>query len=99
MVFPVLQVPGFQHAADEPQEPLVTDRFRQDRERDLMVELPETVRDITLSEPHGPRPGIAYLPQRGMAPAPFPEPVRPARKPRLVDRLKNQADHLADQLI
>ena len=64
-----------------------------------MVNLPEAVGDVSLDEPHGPGPGLAYLPQRGVAPAPFPEPVRPARKQRFVVRLQKEADHLADELV
>ena len=39
------------------------------------------------------------IPQRGMAAPSFPEPVRPVRELRFVERLKEQAHHFADQLI
>ena len=94
-VFPVLQVPGFQHVTDKPQEPLVMDLLRQNPEKNLMVETAEAVGDVTFNEPCSPGPGVAYLPQCGMAPSPFPEPVRVAGESRLVVRLKEQADHLA----
>ena len=80
VVFPVLQVPGFEHAPDQPEEPLVTDLLRQDPHQDLMIDRPVAVGDIALDEPHGPGPGIADLPQRGVASAPFPEPVRPVTR-------------------
>ena len=99
MIFPVFEVPGFQHVTYQPQEPLVMDFLRQDPEKDFVVKRPEAVGDISLDKPHGPRPGITDVPQSGMAPASFPEPVRPVRKPRLVDRLQQEADHLADQLV
>ena len=41
MVFPVFQVPGFQHVTDKPQEPLVVDFLRQYPEKDLVVKLPK----------------------------------------------------------
>ena len=77
MVFPVFQVPGSQHVSDEPQEPLVVDLFPEYPEEDFMVQRPEAVGDITLNKPGSPRPGVAYLPQRGVTPSPLPEPVRP----------------------
>src|SRR5580693_9020598 len=64
-----------------------------------MVDGPVTIGDVSLDEPHRPGPDLFDLPQRGMASAALPEPVRPARKARLVDRLQQQADHLADQLL
>ena len=98
MVGPVFQVPGLEHVSHQPEEPLVIDLFRQDRKQDLMIQRPVAVRDVSLDEPHGPGPGIAYLPQRGVAPTPFPEPVRPARERRLVIRLQQEPYHLADEL-
>ena len=75
------------------------DFLRQYPEKDLMVERPEAVRDITFYKPSDTGPGIVYLPQRGVTPSPFPEPVRPVRKPWLVVCLKEQANHLADEFI
>src|SRR5258705_4755954 len=63
-----------------------------------MIQRPVAIRDVPLDEPCGPGPGIAHLPQRGMAPPPFPEPVRPVREGRLVIRLQQEADHVADEL-
>jgi hypothetical protein len=96
MVYPVFQVPGFQHVTDKPQEPLVVDFLRQYPEKDLVVKRPEAVGDVALDKPGSPGPGIVYLPQRGMTSSPFPEPVRPVREHRFVVRLKEQADHFAD---
>ena len=42
-----------------------------------MIDRSVTVGDVALDEPHGPGPGVAYLPQRGMAAPSFTEPVRP----------------------
>jgi hypothetical protein len=62
-----------------------------------MVQAAEAVCDITLDEPGGPGPGFLDFPERGMAAASFPEPVRLVREPRLVDRLQQEADHFADE--
>ena len=75
------------------------DLLRQDPEKDLVVKRPEAVGDISFNEPHGPGPGITDVPQSGMAPASFPEPVRPVREGWLVVRLQQEAYHLADQFI
>src|SRR5689334_14372049 len=99
MVLPVLQVAGFEHMPDKPEEPLVADLLRENREHDLMVEAAEAVSDIALDEPCGPGPGFLDLPERGMAAASFPEPVRPIRKARLEDRLQQEADHLTGQFV
>src|SRR5689334_18547645 len=99
MVLPVLQVAGFEHMPDKPEEPLVADLLRENREHDLMVQAAEAVCDIALDEPRGPGPGFLDLPERGMAAASFPEPVRQVGEPRLVDRLQQETDHLADELI
>ena len=96
---PVLHVPGPQHAAYQPEEPLVTDLLTEDLHQGLVINGPVAIGDIALDEPHGPGPGVAYLPQRGMAPASLPEPVRPGREHRLVNRPKDQADYLADELV
>ncbi len=72
------------------------DFLRQYPEKDFMVETAEAVGDVSLDKPCGPGPGVVYLPQRGMTPSPFPEPVRPVGEHRLVIRLKKQADHFAD---
>ena len=37
MVFPVFEVPGFQHVTDKPEKPVVVDFFRQYPEKDLAV--------------------------------------------------------------
>ena len=99
MVFPVFQVSGLEHVADQPEKPVIVDLLRQDPEKDFVVKTTEAVGDITLDEPHGPGPGVLDFPQRGMAAPPFPEPMRPARELRLVIRLKQQAHHLADELV
>jgi hypothetical protein len=98
-VFPVLQVPGFEHVTDQPEKPLIVDRLRQDLQQDLVIQRPETVGDVSLDKPRGPDPGIADFPQRGMASAAFPEPVGLVRELRLIIRLQEQAHYLADQFI
>ena len=98
-VSPVFQVPGFQHVTDQPEKPVIADLLRQDPHEDLMVNGPVAVGDITLDEPCGPAPGFLYSLQRGMAAAPFAEPVRIARERRLVIRLQQEAYHLADKFI
>jgi hypothetical protein len=52
------------------------DFLRQYPEKDFMAEAAEAVGDVALDKPCGPGPGVAYLPQRGMTPSPFQEPVR-----------------------
>src|SRR5712691_2689761 len=99
VVFPVLQVPGPEHLADEPQEPVVLDLLRQDRQHDLMVKTPETVRDITFDKPGCPGPRFRHLAQRGVAATSATETVRTAGELRLVIRLQQEPDHLANQLI
>src|SRR6266480_798489 len=98
MVFPVLQVPGFEHVTYQPEKPLIVDFLCQDPGHYLVIQRPEAIGDITLDEPCGPFPGFADLPQRGMAPAAFPEPMGLVRELRLIIRLQEQAHHLADQL-
>jgi hypothetical protein len=99
VVFPVLQVPGFEHVADQPEKPLIVDVLRQDRGHYLVVQRSEAVGDVTLDKPRGPFPEVADFPQRGVASAAFAEPVGLARELRFVIRLQEQAHYLADQLI
>jgi len=40
-VFPVLQVPGFEHVTDQPEKPLIVDRLRQDLQQDLVIQRSE----------------------------------------------------------
>ncbi len=98
-VNPVFHVPGLEHVADKPQEPLIVDFLCQYSEKDFVAETAEAVRDVSLDKPHGPGPGFLNLPECDVTPAPFPEPVRHARKARLADRLQKKADHLTDQLV
>jgi hypothetical protein len=99
VILPVLQVPGFQHVPDKPQEPLVVNLLRQYPEQDIVIQAAEAVGDVALNKPGYPGPGFAYLPQCGMTPSPFPEAVRPVREDRLVIRLQEETDHFADQFI
>ena len=78
---------------------MVLDFFAQYIQENLMTQRPEAVADVSFNEPHGPGPGVVDLPQRGMTPSVPPEPVRAVRELRLVVRLKEQADHFADQLV
>src|SRR5215469_13307673 len=80
--------PGLEHVTDQPEKPVIVDLLCQYPEKNLVAETAEAVRDITLDKPHGPGPGPLYFPQRGMTAPPFPEPMRPARKLRLVIRLQ-----------
>src|SRR5262249_21347705 len=98
-VIPLFEVPGFEHVPNQPEKPLVLDLFTQYVQENPMTQRPEAVADVSLNEPHGPGPGVADLPQRGMTPFVSPEPVRPVRELRLVVRLKEQARHFADQLV
>src|SRR5260370_7605861 len=77
MVFPVLQVPGFEHVNDQPQKPVIVDLLRQDPDHDVMAQGPEAVRNISLDEPYSTGPGALDFAQSGMTPPPFPESVRP----------------------
>ena len=75
------------------------DFLRQRGEHDLMIKAPEAVGDVCLDEPGRSRPGVGNLPQRGVAAPAGTIPVGAVRKLRLVERLQQQAYHLADQLI
>ena len=99
MVFPVLQVPGFEHVTDQPEKPLIVDFLRQDPDHYLVVRRSEAVGDIALDEPCGPFPGFADFPQCGMASAAFSEPMGLVREPRLVVRLQQEAYYFADELV
>ncbi len=44
-IFPVFQVPGFQHVTDKPQETLVVDFLRQYPEKDLVIQAAKAVGD------------------------------------------------------
>ena len=98
-VIPFFEIPGFEHVPHQPEKPLVLDLLTQYVQENLVPQRPEAVADVSLNEPHGPGPGVVDLPQRGMTPSVPPEPVRPVGELRLVVRLKEQADHLADQLV
>ena len=64
-----------------------------------MIKTPEAVGDVTLDEPGRPGPVMRHLPQRGVAAPAGPETMRPVGELRLIIRLKQQAHHLADQLV
>ena len=61
VVLPVLQVPGFQHVAHEPQEPVIVNLLRQDLDHYLVVQRPEAIGDVSLNEPGRPGPGVFHL--------------------------------------
>jgi site-specific DNA recombinase len=96
---PILQVPGGEHGAHQPQEPVVVDVLRQRREHDLVVKRPEAVSDIPLDEPGRSGPGVGHLPQRGVTASAWPEPVGPVGEDRFVVGLQQQAHHFTDQLV
>src|SRR6266508_2402035 len=92
--------PAWLHQASRSTQPAITTEItKHESEQDLMIKAPETVGDVTLDEPRGPAPGVVDLPQRGMTPSPFPEPVGPVGKPWLVNCLKEQANHFTNQLV
>jgi site-specific DNA recombinase len=98
MIMPVLQVPGCQHVTHEPQEPVIVDFLRQDRDHYLVVQGPEAIGDISLDEPGRPGPDVFHLAQCGVAAPAGTETVGTAGKPRFVIRLQQEADHLANDL-
>ena len=49
MVFPVFEVPGFEHVTDQPEKPLVTDSLREDPEKDRVSELNRGATDPALA--------------------------------------------------
>jgi recombinase-like zinc beta ribbon protein/recombinase len=65
--FPVLQVSGLQHVLHQPEEAVVVNLLRQNREHDFVVKRPETVGDVTFDEPGCPGPRFRDLGQCGMA--------------------------------
>jgi len=73
--------------------------FRESPDHKIMIKAPETVGNITLDKPGCPGPGLSHVPQCGMASPTGTETVRIIGELRLVIRLKQQADHLAEQLI
>jgi hypothetical protein len=99
VVLPVFHVPGLKHVTDQPEKPVIVNFLYQYPEKNLVIDSPEAVGDVSLDKPHGPGPGVLRLPQCGVAAPSFPETVRPVRELRLVIRLEKQADHLADQLV
>jgi site-specific DNA recombinase len=64
---PVLQVPGLEHALQQPQEPVVVDGLRQDRDHHRVIKAPEAVGDVSFDEPGRPGPGVGHLCQRRVA--------------------------------
>ena len=64
-----------------------------------MVKRPETIGDVSLDEPGRPGPGVGYLAQCGVAAAAGAETVGTVGERRLVVRLQQEADHLADELV
>ena len=75
------------------------DVLRESPDHKIMIKTPETVGDITLDKPGCPGPGLSHVPQCGMASPAGTETMRKIGELRLVVRLKQQADHFADQLI
>jgi site-specific DNA recombinase len=96
---PVFQVPGLQHLADQPKQPVVVDLLTQRLEHDLMVKPVEALGDIALDKPARPGPGSRHLAQGGVATPAGPVTVGAIGELRLVIRLQQQADHFAEQLV
>src|SRR5688500_12344066 len=51
---PVLHISGLEHLIDQSHAPAIVDLLRQDVDHQIMIERPETVRDVSLDEPVGP---------------------------------------------
>ena len=64
-----------------------------------MIQRPETVGDVALDEPHRSAPLTLDLPQGGVTPASWAEPVGAVGELRLVIRLQQGTDHLLQQLV
>ena len=56
MVFPVFQIPGFQHVPDKPQEPAIANLLRQGRQHHLVIQRAERIPDLL--------PALMTLPRR-----------------------------------
>ena len=87
------------HLFDQPEEPVIVDVFRQRREKDLVVQRPEAVGNVSLDEPGCPGPGVRHFAERSVAAPAGAETVGKVGEPRLIVRLQQEADHLAHQLI
>jgi hypothetical protein len=96
---PVLQVPGSQHLADQPKQPVIVDLLAQRLDHDRVVELVEAVGDVALDKPARPGPGSRHLAQRGVAAPAGSITVRAVGELRLVIRLQQQAHDFAQQLV
>ena len=100
MVFPVFQVPGFEHVADQPEEPLVVDFLRQDPEKDLVVQADPKQSEMSPSMNQVVPVQVLRISRSAVwHPRPFRNPCDRSGELRLVVRLQQQADHFADQLI
>jgi hypothetical protein len=97
--YPVFQVSGLKHVAHQPEEPVIMDLLRENPDHNIVVKTPETIGDVTLDEPGCPGPGLGHIPQGGVASPAGTETIGAAGELRLVVRLKQQANYLADQLI
>src|SRR5258708_15085327 len=97
--FPVLKVSCLQHATQQPEEPVIADFLRQDPAHYFIIQRSEAVGDVSFHEPGCPRPVDCHLSMISVAAAAGSETVRAAGKLRLGIRLKEQADHFADQLV
>jgi len=87
---PLLHVPGLQELPDQLQEFLVGDPVADEFQHPLVAHAVEEAFDVRLDDmvhrmPHD---GLVHFPQRLMAPAPLPEPVRAVEEVRLIDRLQ-----------
>ena len=96
---PVLQVPGSQHLANEPKQPVIVDLLAQRFEHDPRIEPVKTLGDVALDKPARPGPGFRHLAQGGVAAPAGPVTVGVIGELRLVVRLQQQADHFAEQLV
>ena len=56
MVFPLVQVPGFQEGFHKPQESAIVDFLPEDRQQDVVIDVVEESLDIPFDEPFCSRP-------------------------------------------
>ncbi len=88
---PVLQIPGSQHLANQPQKPVIVDLLAQRLERDRVVKLVEAPGDVTFDKPGCRRPADRHVAQCGVTAAAGAVTMRVVGELRLVVRLQQQA--------
>ena len=92
---PVLQIPGLQHLANQPQKPVIVDLLTERLEHDLMVKLVEAPGDVTFDKPGCRRPADRHVAQCGVTAAIGAITMRVVGELRLVVRLQQQTHDFA----